>query len=219
MAEYAVVKDNHMSFNGKAYFRGGSEDIYLGAYGEKKTPLTKTNYLEVQDGIPAPKLKVKEAAEISIDFSKTSEKDFLANINVAVVFKGSPKTAYNDMKTGKLKLVKLVVDNEDMRDAANHSPKALNNLKSYGKDARIANQIFIVLDASMTKTFTSASSFSVTVNQGLVKVSAEGGGGASGATTVTVSEGSCFAYGLVKLDWDKGKDRIEKITDDQWSFS
>ncbi len=219
MAEYAVVKDNHLSFNGKNYFRGGSEDIYLGAYGEKKTPLTQTNYLEVQDGIPAPKLKVKEAVEVKIDFDKTSKTEFLANINVSVVFKASPKTAYEDMVNHKLKLVKLVVDNEDMKYAANHSPKALDNLKSYGNDARIANQIFVVMDAEMTKTFTSAKSFNVTLSQGLVKVTAEGSSTTSGATTVTVSEGSCFAYGLVKLDWDKGKDQIEKITDDQWSLN
>jgi hypothetical protein len=219
MAEYAVVKDNHLSFNGKDYFRGGSEDVYIGAYGEKKKPIFKTNYLEVQDGIPAAKLKVKEAIEVKIDFSKTSEKDFLANINVAVVFKGSPKTAYQDMKSGKLKLVKLVIDNEDIKDAVNHSPKALDNLRAYGNDARIANQVFVVLDASLTKTFTSANSFSITVNQGMVKVSAEGGNGASGATTVTVSEGSCFAYGLVELDWDKNKKQLEKVTDDQWSFN
>jgi hypothetical protein len=123
------------------------------------------------------------------------------------------------MKSGKLKLVKLVVDNEDIKYAANHSPKALDNLKSYGNDARIANQIFVVMEASITKTFTSATSFNITVNQGLVKVSAEGSSGGSGATTVTVSEGSCFAYGLVKLDWDKGKHQLDKVTDDQWSFN
>jgi hypothetical protein len=32
MVEYAVVKDNHLSFNGKNYFRGGSEDVELGSY-------------------------------------------------------------------------------------------------------------------------------------------------------------------------------------------
>src|SRR5258706_5650089 len=57
--EYAIVKDNHLHFNGKDYFRGGSEDVYLGAYGEKKQPITKTNYLEVQDDVPSPKIKVR----------------------------------------------------------------------------------------------------------------------------------------------------------------
>jgi hypothetical protein len=219
LADYAVVKDNHLNFNGKSYFRGGSEDIYLGAYGEKKQPLTKTNYLEVQDGIPVPKLKVREAVEVKIDFSKTSEKDFLANINVAGVFKGSSGTAYKDMKSGKLRLVKFTVDNEDMKTAANDSPKALNNLKSYGNDVRIASQVFIVMDAEIARTFTSASSYEVSLSAGLIKVSVAGGGGSSGTTTVSVSAGSCFAYGLVKLDWNDNKTKITKLTDDQWSLN
>jgi hypothetical protein len=73
MAEYAVVKDNHLSFNGKNYFRGGSEDVELGSYGEKKSPITQTNYLEVQGKIPTAKLKVKEAVEVTIDFEDIGE--------------------------------------------------------------------------------------------------------------------------------------------------
>ena len=44
-----VVKENHLTFGGVAYFRGHAEDVEIGSIGEKRTPLTKQNYLEVKD--------------------------------------------------------------------------------------------------------------------------------------------------------------------------
>jgi hypothetical protein len=216
----AVVKDNHLNFNGKNYFRVGSEDVGLGFYGEKKSPLTQGNYLEVQDHIPTPKLKVKEAVEVDIDFSASTEKDILANINVAGVFQGSAGTAYSDLKSRKLRLVKLRIDNEDIKDAANQSPKVIDDLIAYGNDARIAHQIFVVLEDTLARTVTTGTSFSVAVDAGKVKLTVTGGVGSSSTTTFTLSEGMTFAYGLVKLDWDaqqkKNKTKITKVTDDQW---
>ena len=37
----ATIKDNHLNFNGVNYFRGHAEEIELGCYGEKRTPLLK----------------------------------------------------------------------------------------------------------------------------------------------------------------------------------
>ena len=223
MAELAIVKDSHLSFNGRSYFRGGSEDIEIGCYGEKKSPITKTNYLEIQDRIPVPKLKIREAAEIKIDFTKTSEKDLLANINVPLVFKGSVNTAYEDLREDRLKLVKLTINNEDLKDAANQSPKVVENLIEYGNDARLVDDVFVVLSAESAKSFAAGASFDVTASVEGVKITANGNGGSSGSTTVTVSKGMCLAYGLVKLDWDasmkKNKTEITKVTDDQWGLS
>ena len=36
-----IVKSNHLTYGGKQYFRGGAEDVLLGAYGEIKRPVTK----------------------------------------------------------------------------------------------------------------------------------------------------------------------------------
>jgi len=32
----AVVKDNHLKFNGVTYFRGHAEEVKIGSYGEKE---------------------------------------------------------------------------------------------------------------------------------------------------------------------------------------
>jgi hypothetical protein len=219
----AIVKNNHLHFNGKNYFRGGSEDIKLGSYGEKKSPLTQTNYLEHQSRIPAPKLKVRDATEVDIDFTKSTKADILANINVAAVFKGSSSTGYEQLKSGQLRLVKLTLANEDVKDAANASPKVIEDLIDYGNDARIATQIWVVLEAELAKSFTASKSFEVSANAGIVKVSGSGNGSVNGSMEVLLPSGMCFAYLLGKLDWDatskKNKTRITKVTDDQWSLN
>src|SRR3954447_2723673 len=60
------VTDSHLTFLGKSYFRGGAPEIEMGSYGEKKTPITKTNYLEVQGKVPATKLKIKGNCSASL---------------------------------------------------------------------------------------------------------------------------------------------------------
>lgn len=216
----AKVKANHLHYNGKNYFRVGSEDVQLVSYGEKKSPITQGNYLEVQDRLPIPKIKVRKATVVDIDFSKSTKADVLANVNVAGVFGASSGKAYESLKEGRLKLVKLIVENEDVESAINKSPKARNNLIDYGNDARVAHQIFVVLEATLAKKFAASKTFDVSVKAGVVNVSVNGGVGASGQTSVSLSKGSTFAYGLAKLDWDakqkKNKTKVTKVTDDQW---
>jgi hypothetical protein len=93
----------------------------------------------------------------------------------------------------------------------------------YGKDARIAHQVFIVMEAELAKSFTASTSFDVSVNAGSIQVTGEGLVGTSGRKSVAVSNGSVFAYGMVKLDWDahraKNKTTIVKGTDDQWGLN
>ena len=93
------VTDSHLTFLGKSYCRGGAPEIEIGSYGEKKTPITKTNYLEVQGKVPATKLKIKECVTVDSSYAGTTEANLLANINVFGVFKGSSNTALKDLRT------------------------------------------------------------------------------------------------------------------------
>jgi len=217
------VTDSHLTFLGKSYFRGGAPEIEMGSYGEKKTPITKTNYLEVQGKVPATKLKIKECVTVDSSYVGTTEANLLANINVFDVFKGSSNTALKDLKEGKLKLIQLAVDNEDLEAGANDSPRVIRNLIDYGDDARIVDTLFVVVEASVAKSFETSKSFNLSVNAGVAKVSADGGVGSSGSSSIMLSKGSAFAYGLVKIQWDanqkKNKTKIVKLTDDQWSLS
>jgi hypothetical protein len=217
------VTGSHLTFLGKSYFRGGAPEVEIGSYGEKKTPITKTNYLEVQGQVPASRLKIKECVTVDSDYAGTTEADLLANINLFGVFKGSSNTALKDMKEGKLKLIQLAVDNEDLESATNASPKVIQNLIGYGDDARIVDTLFVVVEASTAKSFEASNSLSLSANVGVVKVSADGGVSDTGSSSITLSKGSAFAYGLVKIQWDanqkKNKTKIVKLTDDQYSLS
>jgi len=214
LGQGAVVKDNYIRYNGIRYFKANSEALTLGCYGEKKEPVTKANYLEVQSHIPFEKLKVKTAVIVDIDFKQTSEKDFKANV-VASSVGGNVNTAYDRLDKGELKLVKFEVELVAMKNAVNDSPRALNNLESYGNDARICHQVFVVLEATTATEIASSTTLGVTVTNGSLVVTGKGKAGSTKDTTVTLSTGSVYAYLLCKIDWEKNGKKVEKLTDDQ----
>jgi hypothetical protein len=213
-----AITERNLKFAGRSFFRGGAPEVQLGSFGEKNTSITKINRLEVQGHITIPKIKIKKATIVEIDFNKTTKKEFLADVKVAVVFKGSPETAYEDMVDNKLKLVWLTVENETVRKEVNDSPNVLDKLIKYGNDARVAGDIFVVMKAELAKTFESSNSIGLSVNAGIVKITAGLKLGSSGDYEYTMSPGSTFAYALLKPHWDanlkKNKTKIVKFTDD-----
>ena len=224
----ARVKNNHLHFQGKNYFRVGAATVTQGAYGEKKSPIFQGNYLEVQATLPAPKLdgKVKQAAIVDIDWDKSSSVGADLQGSVPSVVNTGAKVKVSDLKSGKLKLVYLYILPNDIKTATNNSPKALDNLRSYGADARIAHEIFVVMEAETARQITTSGSLSVglapggglLLTGGLLPVQGKlvGGGATTSRVQVTLSPGTTYAYLLVKLKWTAGKKSIEKCTDDQW---
>jgi hypothetical protein len=221
-----AVKENHLTFGGVSYFRGHAEEVEIGSIGEKRSPLTKQNYLEVKDRIPVPKIDVATTTVVDIDFTKTSKSAF--NTVVSAIIKGVPVKVSGDatfekLKKGELKLVKFSVSNNAMKTAANSSPQAINDLIEWGDDARIAHQVFIVMEAALANQFNNNVSADLSVGVKGLEAKVGGSGSASGTTTVNISKGTCFAYLLVKIDWDakqkKNKTKIVDLDDDQWGFN
>lgn len=225
-----VVKDNHLTFGGKSYFRGGAEDVEIGSIGEKRVPLFGQNYLEVKDRIPASNINVMQSEVFEIDTSTLSKTDVHTNVTAIVPVSGVPvpttldaNEAFEKLKSSKLKLVKFSVMNNDMIKAANNSPEKLQYLIDWGGDARIALQVFIVMDAELSTKFNNNGN--VTISAGadkVVKATVGVSGSASGETTVKLPKGTCFAYLLAKIDWDaqlkKNKTKIRGLEDDQWGL-
>lgn len=220
-----AVKENHLTFGGVKYFRGHAEEVEIGSIGEIRRPITSQNYLEVKDQIPVPKINVAKSTVVEIDFSKTSKSDF--KTSVSAIVKGVPvkfngATSFSKLKSGELKLVKFSVSNNDMRKAANGSPRKLNDLIAWGNDARIAHQVFVVMDAKLANSFDNNVTADLSVGVKGLEAKVGGNGSASGKTTVQISKGTGFAYLLAKIDWDakrkKKKSKIVDLDDDQWSF-
>src|SRR5215831_15790748 len=133
------LKPNHFTFGGKAYFRANAEDVVPGSIGEKRTPLTKENYLEVKDLIPVNKIDVIKSSVIELDTSTLSKTDIGANIKAIVPVSGVPvpatlgaDDAFKKLKSSEIKLVKFSVMNNDMMKAANNSPDKIQSLINWG---------------------------------------------------------------------------------------
>jgi hypothetical protein len=214
------IADSHMVFEGRHLFRGGASQVALAVNGQMKKPIFGVNFLDVQGRVPLPKLKIRKCVTVESDFAETSEADLLANIDVAGVFKGSSKTALKDLREGRIKLVQFAIDNEDLRAAANAAPNIIQRLIEYGDDARLVDTVFAVLEASTAEVFGSKESLSLSVDAGVVNVSVDGSVGGAGAMSTSLSVGSTFSYGPVKLHWDanekKNKTKIVELTTDQW---
>ncbi len=217
-----VVKDSHLTYGGVAYFRGHAEEVELGSIGEKRTPLFGMNYLEVKDRIPVAKIGTAKSTKVEIDFSQTSSSSFSAV--VSAIIKGVPVKlsgdgAFTKLRSGELDLVKFSVTTTQMMNAANAAPQRIDRLAGWGSDARIAHQVFVVMEATIAAKF--SSDVTVNLSAGTAGIEATVGGtvGTTGSTTVRISAGTCFAYLLAKIDWNSGKTRIVDLDDDQWSVS
>jgi hypothetical protein len=218
-----VVRDNHLNFGGVNYFRGAAEEVELGSFGEKKTPITGMNRLSVKGRIPVPKIAKAMSTTVEIDSSSLSKSAF--NTAISAIIKGVPfkisgDAAFEKFKETNLKLVKFSVLVPDMRRAANESPAAIEELINYGNDARIAHQVFVAMDAEFATKFDNDVSVDLSVGKGPLQATVGGGRASSGETTVEISKGTTFAYLLAKIDWDavqkRNRTKIIDLDDDQW---
>jgi hypothetical protein len=228
-----VVKSNHLTYDGKSYFCGGAEDVLLGSYGEKRTPLTKQNYLDVQGTIPASRLKVRKPVECIIDFANSDKfsislsgvaEGLINGVPVKASVSGDASVDFGS--SGHLRLVKFLVENEDMERAIEDSPTVLDRLRSYGNDARICHEVFVAMEASLSEGLIASGSLTLSGSAGIEGLKISGtetlSGGKTRTTTVTMSSPTTFAYLLLKIDWNHSgfkKTDIDKLSTDQWSFS
>ncbi|HSG67747.1 MAG TPA: hypothetical protein VK994_03505, partial [Bacteroidales bacterium] len=186
-----VVKENHLTFGGVAYFRAHAEEVEIGCIGEKRKPLFKQNYLEVKDHLLIPEGKIIKATEAEIDFTNTSQKAF--RLKAAAIIDGVPVSlggdaVFNRLRAGELKLVKFSVTNNDLKDIANASPEELESLRFWNKKARLAHQVFIVVEAKLADEFTRNVNVGLGVGVNGLEAKLDGGFAASGSTIVSISK-------------------------------
>ena len=200
-------RDNSLDYNGTRYFTKNAQLITLGAYGEKAGETVGVGKLEPKDGL-APKMlkgQVRSAGAISINAAATSKADFTASVagNIAAVgFEGSIGAIYDALVANKLKFVQLFVYENDMRKVVNDHPKVRDAIHGYGADGRIAHSVFIAALAKTAEAFTKGALVTLDADVlGIVSASVGGSSGNGQVTTVSLSPGTCIAYGLLKLEW------------------
>ncbi len=217
----AKITDNYLEFNGVKYFRGKSENIEIGAYGEKKDGLG-TTYLAVQSRVRAENLsgRVRYFTTADIEWEQTNSAAVEANgkfkifgLDAKVGVEGS----YAKAKSAKLKLIKLGMEEGALTKMLNsEATGARKFLADEGGDARIVSEVWIVVEAVLAEHFASSGSVSAGVSAaGSAAVDVTASGGKQGSQTVTLSKGTTFAYMFHKVKtWNKDKSRIEDMEDD-----
>ena len=224
--EYTDISKKHVTLNNVDYYRTHAEEMFIGTIGTKRTSLVNANYLESKDRIPPGKYKIVETDVFNVKFKKKSKTDL--GLAVSAIVKGIPVSlkandAFDQFNRGKLKLVKLSVQANKMKKAANDSPMKLKSLIEWGNRARLVHQIIFAVDGEMARDFQRKSTIEVTggLNGTPLKISLGGSRAGNGNVSVEFTR-MTFAYLLAKIEWDakrkKNRKKIEDLRNDQWSF-
>jgi hypothetical protein len=188
MGAYALTK-NSLKVNNTRYYR--SNGVQIADVGEKKTNIFTVNHIDSQSNIPAPKVKIKYGEAINM----TSE--FANDISGEVNFKGLSVSAFKKKLTdGELKLVRYFMENRDIENGIESSPKLIDSIQGFGRDARVVSDIWVVVEAEIYEKTRGDGKLSFKSSaSGAVKLERE--------TTVVLSPDTVFAYMLKKIDWEE----------------
>jgi hypothetical protein len=201
------IKNSHFTGpDGNRYFRRNSIELGIGKYGEKKTPITQANSLEVDGGISAALLegKIRKSQPYEIDWSKESQADVTGSASLFFNLEGTADFTLNRAREAKLKLVRFHIEGADLATALNNDKGALAEMKREGNDARVCSSVWVVMSGELAHRFESSVRLSVSGNAGALQLGVEGGGAWKGEEKITLSAGTIFAYGLHKIDKWKG---------------
>lgn len=226
-----AIHESHLKYGGVCFYRGHAEEVRLLSIGEKRTPITKQNYLEAKDSLPLVNARGVKSTIVEIDSATLSQSDLGAKVSAIVPVSGVPvpvklgaDAAFKQLKANELKLVKFSLETSDVVRTINDSPAKRQLLIDWGNDARVAHQVFLVMQASTARAFDNNVAVELSVGvDGVFSATVGGSSGSSGKTTVKYAPDSTFAYLLCKIDWDANqKKNIKKALDaddDQWGLS
>jgi hypothetical protein len=215
------ITNSRLVFNGFSYFRGKAEAIDLASYGEKKTPIDKTNYLAKQANIDRDHLgKVKVAITGPYDVNWSSYSDTDVNVSISYLTAAGGTAGFDRKKaeSAKLKLVRLSFDGEGpLKKLLNdYADGARNYLKDEGNDARVVSSVWVVMEGTLAQTVKQCGTVSGKGTDGAVRLSIDVKACSGSKSTVDIPPQTTFAYGLHKVkSWTSGKKQVENLEDDQ----
>ncbi len=226
MAGSGKVTNHYLEIGSIKYFRGKAENVQLCSFGQKKDPIGANAYLAVQANVKREYLagKVKHVDPVTIDWNKTTKADVEINGSVhyfVLNAKTAKSASYEKTKEGHLVLMKFFINEGPLTSMLNHDADAARKyLAEEGADGRIVSEIWVAMAADLAEHFDTAvsttSSASATVGNVGAALEITASGGAHGSQTISLSEGTTFAYLLHKVKkWNKGKTQIEDMEDDR----
>ncbi len=202
------------------YFRGKSENVQLGSYGQKKTPVAQPAYLAVQSKVKGEyltKSNVKIAPPITVDWAKESKTDVEADVRYLKVGGGKATFTHQAAKNAKLKLVKFYLDEGPLKKLLNNEADGARKfLADEGADARIVSEVWVVMEAELADQVSNAGTVSGNGSANGFDVEVKAGTQTTTTTKLTISPDTTFAYLLHRVKkWnDSSKSKIEDLEDD-----
>ncbi|MBW8172958.1 hypothetical protein K0651_07845 [Ornithinimicrobium sp. Arc0846-15] len=231
------VRPNYYKHNNKKYFRNAAENVLLGSFGEKKSPVGGRNYLSVEGQVPSHILDnyarkvttVKEnwQAATQVDLGSSS----VAGFDVAgSSLSASRQTSFSlsDLRSADVELVKFVLDEGDVKRVLNQNyTRARTAMSNEGNDARIATSVWIAMSATLARDFSVGAELEMSASADGIKITSyvEADGKAKGSlmiarrvkNVITLSQGTTFAYGMHKVKtWEQSRrrGRVMDLEDD-----
>ena len=119
-----------------------------------------------------------------------------------------------------MQLISLAISPGPLKTMLNKDADgARKYLAEEGNDGRIVSEVWVVVDMELGEHFSAFGESSASVSAFGNSLNFTATGGKYGSQTVTVSEGTTFAYRLHKVKkWNKDKTQIEEMEDDYKGF-
>lgn len=218
----AKITDNYFEFNNRKYFRENAHNMQLGTFGEKKDPIGSRAYVDVESKVSAEHIasRMKYVTTAELDWTQVSSGNVGLNGHMPLFGldgKMAVSTSYEKGKAAKVKLMDFEIDEGPLKTMLNKDANAARNfLAKEGNDGRICSGIWVWVDGGVAETVATATSISVSVDDGTKGLSVTATGGKRGTYTMTITSGTTYAYKLHKVkDWtDRHKTQIDNLEAD-----
>lgn len=208
----AKLNDRVFIFKGTRYFSAGAENIQLGTYGRKTgSPLTASR-LDADWRFQLENALIERVEPISIDLETKNALKVKIEVGLKVT-DGSGEITAEKIANSSLVVIKFHILSGPLSEAFNRNKAELQKLNNIKRNARIANQIFVVVSAETASKMTAAINLQAkTVGDNVEIV---GSLANESETKITIAAGTTLAYGLVQPLWMKNKLQIESLRTDQ----
>ncbi len=220
-AQSLIFKKNHVKFGSHRYFIRGADEVVIGAYGVKKTPVTEANYLlvdRIMKDVPKPQKSGPHAATFSSDATighngRVAVPIKLVNLNI-----GSAGMT-NMIRQGKCVFEHLYINMGACRRSIMENRAAKTFFKN-NNSARMVHSVLRVKSCKVNAKRIRSAALAGNVNVADY-VGVKGLDRAKDEVDVSFAYGkdTIFAYRLSKAKWDKTRKKkrknIVRCEDDQ----
>ncbi len=205
---------NFWVYSGTKFRRGGAEGALLGSAGTVRKTFGKAFDYERKESLSkllGPKGDVKVRRPTRVTGSSVNE---FSKDSVFKYLTFSVSDTLDQLRRGELDLVKLEIASEgDLIRAINASPTHLERLRDISpkNKLRIVTAVWVVVKAKEYSDFKATANGSFSFNG----YSVRGDHAGSSGSEWTISPRTIFAYQFSKVNWSKGRKKIESLKVDR----